>query len=81
MLLFLFLYTHIFGADWLSVKGNKIIDENGNEVWLTGLNWFGYNTGFAALDGLCCAELESSLDGLFIYINNIYFFSNCGSWV
>ena len=27
--------------DWLSVKGNKIVDQDGNEVWLTGVNWFG----------------------------------------
>lgn len=29
--------------DWLTTKGNKIVDMNGNEVWLTGANWFGFN--------------------------------------
>lgn len=29
--------------DWLHVEGNKILDMNGNEVWLTGANWFGFN--------------------------------------
>ena len=29
--------------DWLHVEGNKIVDMNGNEVWLTGVNWFGLN--------------------------------------
>jgi len=29
--------------DWLHVKGSRIYDMNGNEVWLTGANWFGFN--------------------------------------
>ena len=29
--------------DWLHCKGNKIYDMYGNEVWLTGANWFGFN--------------------------------------
>jgi endoglucanase len=29
--------------DWLHVEGNKIFDLNGNEVWITGANWFGFN--------------------------------------
>ena len=29
--------------DWLHVEGNKILDMNNNEVWLTGVNWFGMN--------------------------------------
>lgn len=29
--------------DWLHVEGNKIYDQYGNEVWLTGANWFGFN--------------------------------------
>lgn len=29
--------------DWLHCKGDKIYDMNGNEVWLTGANWFGFN--------------------------------------
>ena len=31
------------GDDWLHVKGNKILDKNGTEVWITGANWFGFN--------------------------------------
>lgn len=34
---------------------------NGNQVWLTGLNWFGYNTGTNLFDGLWNAELETSI--------------------
>ncbi|QNU67298.1 cellulase family glycosylhydrolase [Ruminiclostridium herbifermentans] len=29
--------------DWLHCVGNKIYDMYGNEVWLTGANWFGFN--------------------------------------
>lgn len=47
--------------DWLSVKGNKIVDSSGKEVWLTGCNWFGYNTGTNCFDGLWACDLNSSL--------------------
>ena len=29
--------------DWLYCEGDRIFDMNGNEVWLTGANWFGFN--------------------------------------
>ncbi|MGN1480548.1 cellulase family glycosylhydrolase [Porcipelethomonas sp.] len=47
--------------DWLSVKGSKIVDSDGKEVWLTGCNWFGYNTGTNCFDGLWACDLNSSL--------------------
>ncbi len=47
--------------DWLSVKGNKIVDKDGKEVWLTGVNWFGYNTGTNTFDGLWTCDLNTSL--------------------
>lgn len=47
--------------DWLSVKGNKIVDKNGKEVWLTGCNWFGYNTGTNTFDGLWACDLNTSI--------------------
>ena len=50
--------------DWLSVKGNKIVDSKGKEVWLTGCNWFGYNTGTNVFDGLWAADLNTSLQGI-----------------
>ena len=37
------------GDDWLHISGNKIVDESGNEVWLTGTNWFGFNAERAGL--------------------------------
>lgn len=47
--------------DWLSVKGNKIVDKDGRQVWLTGVNWFGYNTGTNTFDGLWACDLNTSL--------------------
>lgn len=35
--------TYDGNDDWLHCKGDKILDANGNEVWLTGANWFGFN--------------------------------------
>ncbi|MET9800016.1 cellulase family glycosylhydrolase [Streptomyces sp. NPDC006368] len=40
------------GDDWLHTKGNKIVDANGDEVWLTGTNWFGFNAGERVFHGL-----------------------------
>ncbi|MBE6862017.1 MAG: glycosyl hydrolase family 5 [Ruminococcus sp.] len=47
--------------DWLSTDGSKIVDSEGNEVWLTGVNWFGYNTGTNCFDGLWACDLDASL--------------------
>lgn len=52
------------GDDWLTTDGEKIVDMNGNVVWLTGVNWFGYNTGTNLFDGLWNAELDSSLKAI-----------------
>ena len=49
------------GDDWLHVSGNKILDKDGREVWLTGVNWFGYNTGTNIFDGLWNSNLRSSV--------------------
>ncbi|MCY0927948.1 cellulase family glycosylhydrolase [Streptomyces sp. H27-H1] len=40
------------GDDWLHTSGNKIVDKNGDEVWLTGANWFGFNAGERVFHGL-----------------------------
>jgi aryl-phospho-beta-D-glucosidase BglC (GH1 family) len=47
--------------DWLYVDGTKITDKSGKEVWLTGVNWFGYNTGTNTFDGLWAADLNGSI--------------------
>ncbi len=50
--------------DWLYAKGNKIVNKNGTQVFLTGLNWFGYNTGTNCLDGLWASDLITSVQAI-----------------
>ena len=52
------------GDDWLHVSGNKILDKDGREVWLTGVNWFGYNTGTNIFDGLWNSNLRTSVKAI-----------------
>lgn len=47
--------------DWLHTDGSKILDKDGKEVWLTGINWFGYNTGTNTFDGLWACDLNTSI--------------------
>lgn len=47
--------------DWLYTDGSKIIDKDGKDVWLTGINWFGYNTGTNTFDGLWTCDLNTSI--------------------
>lgn len=47
--------------DWLHTDGSKIYDKDGKEVWLTGINWFGYNTGTNTFDGLWTCDLNTSI--------------------
>ncbi|WP_062132790.1 cellulase family glycosylhydrolase [Demequina aestuarii] len=49
------------GDDWLSVDGSSIVDDDGNAVWLTGANWFGFNTSERVLHGLWSVNLESTI--------------------
>ncbi|MFE5258602.1 cellulase family glycosylhydrolase [Streptomyces coelicoflavus] len=39
-------------TDWLHTEGNQIVDEDGNKVWLTGTNWFGFNATERVFHGL-----------------------------
>lgn len=52
------------GDDWLHTDGNKILDKDGKQVWLTGVNWFGYNTGTNTFDGLWNSELKTSVKAI-----------------
>lgn len=52
------------GDDWLHTDGSKILDKDGKEVWLTGVNWFGYNTGTNTFDGLWNSELVTSVEAI-----------------
>ena len=52
------------GDDWLHTDGRRILDSKGNEVWLTGLNWFGYNTGTNTFDGLWNSRLAPTVKAI-----------------
>ena len=48
--------------DWLHVNDNaEIVDRNGNPVWLTGCNWFGYNVGSQVFDGVWSQNMHEML--------------------
>lgn len=49
------------GDDWLTTVGNRIVDKNGTQVWLTGINWFGYNTGSNIFDGCWSCNMETAI--------------------
>ena len=53
--------TGVQGDDWLTTSGDHICDMNGTEVWLTGCNWFGYNTGSNLFDGVWACSLDDAL--------------------
>ncbi|MBN1696189.1 MAG: cellulase family glycosylhydrolase [Spirochaetales bacterium] len=48
--------------DWLHTSGNKIYDKNNNMVWLTGVNWFGFNCSERVVHGLYARRLEELVD-------------------
>jgi len=52
------------GDDWLHTDGRRILDKNGKQVWLTGVNWFGYNTGTNTFDGLWTSKLEPTVKAI-----------------
>ncbi|WP_406828002.1 cellulase family glycosylhydrolase [Microbulbifer sp. ARAS458-1] len=47
--------------DWLRVEGNQIVDQQGNPVWLTGANWFGFNASERVFHGLWAINLENAM--------------------
>ena len=49
--------------DWLHVNENaEIVDMNGNPVWLTGCNWFGYNVTTQVFDGVWSRNMHEMLN-------------------
>ena len=47
---------------YLSTKGNQIVDANGNNVVIRGVNWFGFETGNEVAHGLWQRDYHSFLD-------------------
>ena len=54
----------VAGDDWLTTEGSHIVDKDGKEVWLTGCNWFGYNTGTNMFDGVWNCNLKDTLKAI-----------------
>lgn len=50
--------------DWLHAEGSHLYDMNGNEVWLTGANWFGFNCGERFPHGLWSADVDQLLSAI-----------------
>lgn len=44
--------------DWLHAEGSRLYDQNGNQVWLTGANWFGMNCTENFPHGLWSADAD-----------------------
>lgn len=53
-----------FNDDWLHTSGGRIVDAQGREVRLTGINWFGYNTGTNIFDGCWSINMASGLKAI-----------------
>ena len=47
--------------DWLHAEGSRLYDANGNEVWLTGANWFGFNCSERCAHYLWSADCDDLL--------------------
>ncbi len=50
--------------DWLHAEGSRLYDSDGNEVWITGANWFGFNCGENILHGLWSADIDELLSSI-----------------
>jgi len=56
-----FAATDTNNDDWLHAKGSRLYDMNGNEVWLTGANWFGLNCSENVPHYLWSADMDDVL--------------------
>lgn len=50
--------------DWLHAEGSRLFDKDGNEVWLTGANWFGYNCTECALHYLWSGDIRDMVTAI-----------------
>ncbi|MDA3890132.1 MAG: cellulase family glycosylhydrolase [Salinivirgaceae bacterium] len=55
------IYAQSCQGNYLSTSGNKLVDSNGNEVQLTGVNWFGFETSALVFHGLWNRDHKSML--------------------
>nr|WP_330363266.1 cellulase family glycosylhydrolase [Butyrivibrio sp. VCD2006] len=54
----------VTGDDWLHTDGSRILDMQGNEVYLTGANWFGFNCSERVFHGLWNANMKNVVEGM-----------------
>lgn len=52
------------GDDWLSISGNTIVNKEGKAVWLTGANWFGFNTQERIFHGIWSVNLDATIKAM-----------------
>ena len=50
--------------DWLHAVGSRLYDKDGNEVWLTGANWFGFNCSENCVHYLWSADVDDVLSSV-----------------
>ena len=50
--------------DWLHAVGSRLYDKDGNEVWLTGANWFGFNCTECALHYLWSGDINDMVKAI-----------------
>ena len=50
--------------DWLHAVGSRLYDKDGNEVWLTGANWFGMNCTENSPHGLYAADINDFVENI-----------------
>ncbi len=50
--------------DWLHAEGSRLYDKDGNEVWLTGANWFGFNCSENCAHGLYATDVDDFLSSV-----------------
>ena len=50
--------------DWLHAVGSRLYDKDGNQVWLTGANWFGFNCTENLAHGLYAADVDKFLESV-----------------
>ena len=50
--------------DWLHAVGSRLYDKDGNEVWLTGANWFGFNCSENCAHGLYATDVDDFLSSV-----------------
>ncbi|MCG8348079.1 MAG: cellulase family glycosylhydrolase [Chloroflexales bacterium] len=50
------------GAEYWRTSGNKILDSNNQQVRITGINWFGFETGNYIVHGLWSRDYRDMLD-------------------